>query len=195
MIQYTTNPDTKGIHKGMTDIMLDIETDGRNALKNSIVQLAAKKFNLLTGELGHDLFVANLKPLPDREQDPATMQWWSRQDKKIREGVFENPLDPSLVMNTFADWCYPQNTLCFWGKPTHFDYVFVQSYFDELKIPNPFHYRIARDMNSFIAGLHHPKERPSQDEIIYKRLGGAHNALTDVINQISELLAHEKYGS
>ena len=193
MARHGINPDTNNVHKGMTDIMIDIETDGRNALKNSMVQIAGKKFNIHTGEIGEDMFIANLKPLEGRVQDPDTMDWWSRQDVTIREGVFENPLDAGLVMNAFADWCYPQNTLRFWGKPTHFDFVFVQSYFDELKIPNPFHYRMARDMNSYIAALYHPKMRPPDEQVPYNDVGGAHNALSDVINQISELMAHEKH--
>lgn len=195
MARHGINPDTRNVHKGMTDIMIDIETTGRNALENSMVQIAGKKFNISTGEIGEDMFVANLGRLKGRVDDPDTMNWWGRQDKAIREGVFENPLEASVVMNAFADWCYPQNTLRFWGKPTHFDFVFVQSYFDTLKIPNPFHYRMARDMNSYIAALYESRgvKRPPDSEVPYKDVGGAHNALSDVINQISELFAHVEH--
>lgn len=193
MARHGLNPDKFNKHDGMTDIMIDIETDGLDARKNSMRQLAAKKFNFKTGQIGKDIFIANIKPLVGRVEDPNTMEWWAKQDSTIREGVFENPLDTAMVINAFADWCYPQNTLHFWGKPTHFDFVWIQSYFEELKIPMPFHYRMAKDMNSVITGLYHPKDRPPDEEVPYEDIGGAHNALSDVINQISELLAHEKY--
>lgn len=178
-----------GTHKGMTDVMVDIETTGLDVKTNAILQIGAQKFNLHTGETG-DKFVINMSILEGRTWMESTRQWWATQDKAIRDGVFEDPYSPSVAMNAFANWCYPHNSLRFWGKGGHFDYPFIEGYFRELGIPDPFFYRVATDMNSFLRGLHYPNPIP---KVPYKDVGGAHNALSDAINQLSQVQAHLEY--
>jgi len=177
-----------GVHKGMTDVMIDLETTGLDPLKNAIAQIGAVKFNARTGKVGESFCInVDVDAMEGREWMPSTRKWWESQDKAIRDGVFENPYSPTIALNAFANWCFPLNSLRFWCKGLHFDYPFVESYFRELGIPTPFHYRQAEDMGSFIDGLYFPLPR---QEVNYKDVGGAHNALSDAINQLAELKAH-----
>lgn len=189
--QYSINE--SGVHKGMTDVMVDLETTGLDPHNNHIAQIGAVKFNYLTGAVGESFCInVDINKMPKREGlqrhwMPSTKHWWNRQDKSIREGVFEKPYDPKIAMNAFMNWCFPLNSLRFWCKGKHFDYPFIESYLRELGVPNAFHYRQVEDMGSFIDGLYFPEPR---QVVKYKDVGDAHNALSDAINQLAELKAH-----
>ena len=186
--RYSINED--GVHKGMTDVMVDLETTGLDPNKNAIAQIGAVKFNYLTGKVGEKFCInVDVDAMSSRQWMPSTQKWWASQDKAIREGVFEKPHAPSVALNAFMNWCYPLNSLRFWCKGKHFDYPFIEGYLRELNIPNAFHYRQVEDMGSFIDGLYFPKPRQT---VLYKDVGGAHNALSDAINQLAELKAHIK---
>ncbi len=173
-------------HGGMTDVMVDIETTGLNTKENAIVQIGAQKFNIESGALG-DKFIINVAILEGRTWMESTRAWWDSQDKEIREGVFDKPYAADVALNAFANWCFPTNSLRFWGKGGHFDYPFIEGYFSELKIPNPFFYRVATDMNSFVRGMYYPR---AIQEVTYDDSGDAHNALADAENQLKYLQAH-----
>ncbi|MGN6819315.1 MAG: 3'-5' exoribonuclease domain-containing protein, partial [Sphingomonas sp.] len=79
-----------------------------------------------------------------------------------------------------------------WAKPLSFDWPFVASHFEQLGGRMPFHYRIARDLNSFIAGLRGIPEHTSMEEIVPNN-GDKHNALHDCAFQI-DCLMHAKRG-
>ena len=88
-------------------------------------------------------------------------------------------------MQDFANWVNKDNDqaepLRFWSKPISFDYPFMQSYFTQFEIMNPFHFRFATDLNSFIRGLAGDSSLPTF-KVNFQ--GDAHNALFDVLNQI-----------
>src|SRR5262249_25652818 len=91
-----------------------------------------------------------------------------------------------LVLKAFQEWANKGRApsdppLRFWGKPTSFDYSFMQSYFRQYNLHFPFHYRYARDMNSYIAGM---RGNPDHPEINVPFNGDIHNALHDVLHQI-----------
>ena len=175
-------------HGGMTDVMVDIETTGLNTQQNAIAQIGAVKFNAQTGQTG-DKFVVNvdINAMPSRVWMPSTKAWWDKQDKRVREGVFEKPYAPKVALKAFASWCAPLNSLRFWCKGLHFDYPYIEGYFEELRVMNPFFYRNAVDMGSFIDGLYFPKARQT---VVYKDVGDAHNALSDAINQLGLVQEH-----
>lgn len=91
------------------------------------------------------------------------------------------------VINAFAEWCYPEGQMRFWSKPTTFDFMFLASYFEDNNLQNPFHYREATDLNSFLRGLYYPS---NINEIEVPFSGDAHNALADTLHQLKVLFAH-----
>lgn len=167
------------------DIMCDIETSGTDPGHSAIIQLAAVRFNLETRELDTEsMFNKCLLIPPRRFWDEGTRSWWGQQKREILSDIYARMEDPKTVMEAFSEWARSKGSdepLRFWGKPTHFDYAFVQNYFNQFEVYNPFHYRWAIDMNSYIRGLAGSSKVESFKNDFQ---GDAHNALFDVINQI-----------
>lgn len=174
-----------------TDVMVDIETGGTSPDTTPILQIAAVKFNIETGEVCEDFFMEKLSIPEHRNWDQATMQWWLSQKRSVLEDILTNPKDWKKVMDELGTFGYQNPGLRFWAKPITFDYMFVSSYFKDAGMINPFHYRVARDMNSFIDGLFFGKQNAKQliDDIWKTPFEGeAHNALADTLHQIRLLL-------
>lgn len=177
-----------------TDVMVDIETTGTDFSRNAIIQIAAVKFNYTTGEVSEDFFDRCLHIHPGREWDFECRTWWSKQPQVLAQ-IQSRAEDPHTVVKAFYDWLlkdWPstqQEGLQFWSKPSHFDHVFISNYFKMFGYDMPCHFRYARDLNSFMAGLRgtptHP-EFPNDEPVLQ---GEAHNALHDTIHQIRLLLA------
>lgn len=93
----------------------------------------------------------------------------------------------------FAFAAAPQlsNGLRFWAKPLQFDWTFVDQHFQQMGKPMPFHYRYARDMNSFISGLRANPEHQGMEAVV-PFTGEPHNALHDAANQIDQLFAAKR---
>lgn len=176
--------------------MVDLETTGTNAEKNAIIQIAAVKFDYDTGQVSDDFFNRCLRVHPGREWDLGTRQWWQKQGDVLRT-IEERAEDPATVVHDFYQWLlkdWPKGRsersegLQFWSKPTHFDHVFVSSYFAMFGYDMPCGFRYARDVNSFMAGLAGNPAHPNMADQI-EMDGPAHDALFDVIHQIKVLLA------
>lgn len=176
-----------------TDVMVDIETTGTNFDHNAIIQIAAVKFNYETEEVSPNFFNACLSIPPKRYWDEGTRNWWGRNPAHILKGIQANARPAEQVIREFYSWLlenYPQTEssegLRFWGKPTHFDYSFIASYFEQYGLTNPCHYRDARDLNSFVSGLSGSAQKvPFEKDISFE--GDEHNALHDTLFQLKAL--------
>src|SRR3990167_4650165 len=94
---------------------------------------------------------------------------------------------PADVMNEFFSYaCNLGPNLRFWAKPTSFDFPFIAGYFRDFELPNPFHYRLARDVNSWIDARYYPEPPPK----IETSAETTHNALDDCYQQIELLFRH-----
>ncbi|WP_157385579.1 3'-5' exoribonuclease [Mesorhizobium sp. STM 4661] len=166
------------------DVMCDIETGGTRPDHAPILQIAAVKFNLAEKTVDTtSMFDRCLLIPPGRYWDESTRQWWGEQKRSILQDIYPRMEDPRTVMQAFADWAgySPIQPLRFWAKPTSFDFSFVASYFTDFEIMNPFHFRFATDMNSYIRGMAGDSSLPTFKTDF---VGDAHNAIYDTINQI-----------
>jgi len=171
-----------------TDAMCDIETTGLNPDRSGILQIACVKFNLRTREICPDVFNKSLTLPAHRAWNEDTRNWWLRDKRTILQDIMNKAEPYRDVMQQFADFGYQNPGLRFWAKPTHFDHSFVSSYFNDEGLPNPFHFRVARDLNTYLEGIYYPNPVPkSLDEIPF--VGPVHNALYDTFHQIKVLFA------
>lgn len=171
-----------------TDVMVDIETTGTQPNRSGMIQLAAVKFNLNERSVSSNFFNRSLIVPPWRSWDEDTRDWWSKQPDTLYKIIAKSE-DPKIVMTDFSQWAMqPGGQLRFWAKPTTFDFMFVASYLKDYDLPNPFSYRDANDMNSYLRGLYAPQDIDRTDEPEMK--GTAHDALFDTMHQIKVLFHH-----
>ena len=169
--------------------MVDIETTGTQPNRSGIIQIAAVKFNLKDRSVSPKVFDRCLRMAPHRSWDESTRQWWAKNPQVLDEIVVRGE-DPGIVMRDFADFCMDNGGLQmnFWGKPISFDYAFISSYLHDYNQPNPFSYRNANDLNTFLRALYFPNPVDTSDEP--KLQGTAHNAIYDTLYQIQLLFHH-----
>lgn len=174
------------------DVMVDIETTGTSPDRTAIIQIAAVRFNKDTGLVDPNYFEGCLRIPAHRFWDESTRDWWLGQKQEVLIGIFEKARPHEAVMEEFRKWVLEMpGSPIFWGKPTHFDYSFIASYFKDLGWANPFHYRYANDMNSFIRALWFTLGKTPPDlEATLEFVGDAHNAVWDTFHQVKVLLEH-----
>lgn len=170
-----------------TDIMVDLETTGTQPDRHGILQLSAVKFNLAEKTVCHEFFDRCMFIPPHRSWAEDTRSWWGKQKASVLQEILSRAEEHRLVFEEFVDWCYPAGSLRFWSKPTHFDYSFVSSYCTDLDLINPFHYREANDLNTWLRARYFPE--PVQD-IHIPFTGDQHNGLMDSLHQIKVLFTH-----
>ena len=178
------------------DFMIDLETTGTDPRYGAVIQIAAVRFNYHEESVDtSSMFDRCLTIAPGRFWDESTRDWWHKPDKiKVLRQIQMRAEDPYTVLKDFQQWAgtAPSQPHRFWGKPTHFDHSFISSYFNQFGMFNPFHYRYARDMNSFMAGMRGSPEAPNvEGEIEF--VGDVHNGLHDALHQI-KMLFHVKNG-
>lgn len=166
----------------MTDVSLDIETSGTDPEHSGILQIGAIKFNYDTGEIG-EAFNRCLWLAPDRTWDEDTRAWWGKHPE-VLTSIHARAEDPTIVLKDFVDWC--GHGLRLWAKPVSFELPFLSSHFRQFSLPNPFHYRYARDLNSFLAGLYGTAEHQWMKHVEFD--GNPHDGLDDACFQLKVLL-------
>jgi hypothetical protein len=171
----------------LTDVMVDIETTGTNVDYSAIIQIAGVMFNHDTGEIG-PIFDRCLAIAPNRFWDEDTRSWWQGQNRTIFTDIVARMEDPGVVINDFVSWVSSANEpLRFWAKPVTFDYPILASYCRQFGLPMPFHYRVSRDLNTYIAARAGGAAHIDMDHIPAD--GMAHNALADCVYQLRMLFA------
>jgi hypothetical protein len=179
-----TMPDVDGYN----DVMVDLETTGTSPDRTAILQIAGVKFDLETGRVSHDFFDRCLEIPPHRFWDEGTRSWWSQQKRSVLLDILAKQEPVGAVLNDFVAWAHPATTYRFWSKPLSFDFPFIQSYMNDYGLPQPFHYRTAMDMNSFIRGRYFPLDVEFDGHVTFD--GDAHNALFDTLYQVKILFHH-----
>lgn len=171
-----------------TDIMVDLESIGTKPAYSGIIQLAAIKFNLETQEVG-GTFDRCPALLPNRFWDEGTRDFWHKIPAVYRSLVARQE-DAEQVYVDFSKWVTsgaPQGGYRFWSKPISFDWSMLASHYEQLGRPMPFHYRHARDLNTYIAAC---RDRGADHvDLSFIQGGIAHNALSDCVQQLKMLFS------
>ncbi len=184
-----TSPHTesKTLPTQYTDVMVDVETTGRWPDRSAILQIGAVRFNLEHQTIDPDVFDRCMIVPPHRFWEEDTREWWLSQKQSVLQGILDRGEPTRDVMGDFFAWSNKHPSMRFWAKPTSFDFMFIQSYFMDHGYPNPYHYRVAKDVNSWVHALHFPHEVPTVDQ---SDLGDAHNAFNDCLYQIEFVFNH-----
>lgn len=172
---------------GFPDVMVDVETTSTSPDRGAILQLGAVRFNKDTQKIDHDMFNRCMTIPPTRHWGDGTKEWWASQRQDVYEDIIARAEPPEIVMKAFFDWSCEWPNPTFWAKPLSFDFPFTAGYFRDYGYQNPYHYRKARDLNSYVEALHYPERVP---EVTPSDLGPAHNALNDCLMQIEHLFQH-----
>lgn len=170
------------------NFMTDIETTSTSPDFGGILQIACVPFDLQSREISHDMFNFSMWLPTHRFWDESTRSWWMSQNQEVYAKITEKALDPTETMRSFSEWVTGIAGIMppmFWAKPITFDYPFCSSYFKQLGINNPFHYRNARDVNTFIEARTQRPINETWDKVQAK--GDKHNALHDCIFQVEGL--------
>lgn len=165
------------------DVMVDIETTGTDPAFASIRQIAAVKFNYATGEIG-PMFDRCLWMPASRFWEDSTFNWWQKMPE-LSAKIDIRAENPRQVMEDFVAWAGQEYQPRFWAKPTTFDFSFIASYCRMYELDNPFHFRFARDLNSFMAALAGGAEHQDMKHVPF--VGSEHNAIDDCLHQITML--------
>ncbi len=164
-------------------IMLDIESTGLLAEHCNIMQIGAVKFNLETQEVSPSIFNKNLFPLPNRFWEDSTKKFWIKHKEVFKE-LQKNQVHAKEAIQAFTKWALiDTEDVSLYCKPTHFDQVFIESYYRQCELISPFHYRNCVDINSFLKGICFPDPVPDYE----KTSLDLHNAVTDCLLDINRV--------
>lgn len=173
------------------DVMLDLETTGTRPETTNIIQIAAVRFNLQTREVDPDFFDRCLLPIPARFWAEDTRKWWSTMPDTLN-GIWARMEPAQRVLEDFQGWTKGEQ-LTVWAKPSHFEFPFLSSYFNDLGVLMPFDFRNVNDQNSWIRGRFFPAIPPKFERDL-PFVGTPHNALHDVLHQIKVVFAAADHG-
>lgn len=169
----------------MTDMMVDLETTGTDPGHNAIIQIAAVKFNFDTGEIG-EVFNRCLMLAPRRFWDEDTRTWWGKQNRAVFDSIIARMETPEPVMRDLIAFA-GDGEYRLWAKPVHFEFPFIASYCAQFGLPMPFNFRIARDLNTYMAAMAGGAVHQGMEHI--HPPANAHDALADVVHQLKMLFA------
>lgn len=178
-------------------IMVDVETTGLLAARNTVIQIGAKAFIPgWTPDKNAPYFEANCYSDTDF-WDPSTKDWWEGDPKRnaILQGIKAYSSPKQLVCEAFKEWVskVQQEALGrfevanFWCKHLQFDWPFLDTMFWQQNRLFPFHYRNAWDMPTLLN-----EWAPEWDgKGLERNAAEEHSALADCEYQIRQM--HHAY--
>lgn len=181
------------------DFQVDIETTGTTGSRCAMLQLAIVPFDFSLGRISQRVFCENLVMPWSRLWEEPTRDWWAKQDPAVWQRVTENPQPVRDVLYRAQQFVRDVSGALYqprlWAKPISFEWPFLQSYFAEFDVDNPFHFRDCIDLQSFIRGMRNNPGAPAFDYEV-PMIGDAHYALDDCYHQTAvALTAKQKFGA
>jgi len=157
--------------------MIDIETKGKRA-DTVVLSIGAVRFDPYSNaEITDTLYLhPNLdqQDLMGRTCDPATMEWWDKQNSMVKNEAFmtEGRLPVGEVLTKLSEFCMDADAI--WSQGPQFDMVILEDLYRSLSIKKPWRYNQVRDSRTLFAVLGDRRMKDSAD---------AHNALMDAVSQ------------
>lgn len=169
------------------DVMVDIETTGTTPGRHGILQIAAVRFDLMSMDVDvTDTFNCSLTMPTHLHWEESTRRWWLEDKADLLQEILSVQKNWLEVMQEFAAWVGTSQPT-FWSKPTHFDFMFLSSYFKDAGLAVPFHYRAANDLNSWIRARYYPQAPRYNEYNIAPTEGPTHDAFNDIFHQLKLL--------
>ena len=166
----------------MTEVMVDIET--LSVLPNAaILTIGAVKFdrsNILPELSNCETFYRRIIPESCTNigllSSPDTIEWWNKQDKRIKYEAFDNPDRVGLktALDEFKQWFRGSTKI--WGHGDDFDCVILSNAFRACNMDVPWKFWNTRDTRTLfdLANIS-MKDLPQNN---------AHHALYDAYRQV-----------
>ncbi len=171
--------------------MIDVETGGTDPGHAPVIQLSAVRFCMKTKTIDTaSMFDRCLIPAPGRYWDESTRDWWLNTNPDLLTKILQRGEPAEIVLRAFQNWVFEVPVAAhrhMWAKPISFEWPMLAGYFRQFDLELPFHYRYARDANSWLAGRGIEDTSAHWASVPFQ--GEAHNALHDVINQIAGVFA------
>lgn len=156
-------------------LMVDLETLAVSP-RSVVLSLGAVHFNPHGNGIGDKIYFRvdiDDQDKLQREIDPSTLEWWSKQDPQIMEEAFSPDDRIPLVeaMNQFHKFAWGCDA--FWSHGATFDLVIIEDILRQLGRPLPWNYWQLRDTRTLF-DLGHSPDMPTDNK---------HDALQDAIRQ------------
>ena len=170
-----------------TDLMIDIETTGRNP-GCAIIQIAAVPFNINTGEISTNVFKMSINLEKQRLKgfnlDKNTINWWKGTNKNLFLKLSNSENHYVQVASEFQKWfrkLYKCKDIRVWGNSNRFDLGILEGWYQKsigTKEFQPFwNTWLERDVKT-LASLNPQIKANTKFE------GTKHNAIDDCKHQI-----------
>jgi len=154
--------------------MIDLETLGTKP-DCTIISLGAIKFNPFTDEepYGGLYYKADIDEQSSlgRTVDDATLEWWGRQDAKIRDEALTDGDRTSVetITNELNKFLVGVDQI--WAQGPAFDIVILENLYQQLAKPTPWNFWQIRDSRTLFAMMPADPRKSVQQDL--------HNALAD----------------
>lgn len=156
-------------------LMVDLETLAVTP-RSVILTLGAVHFDPYSNEIGDSLYLKldlDEQDQLNREIDPNTLDWWSKQDSLIMEEAFSitDRINLNSAMDKFHKFAWGCDA--FWSHGATFDLVIIEDMLRQLNRSLPWNYWQLRDTRTLF-DLGYGADMPKENK---------HNALEDAIRQ------------
>lgn len=172
------------------DVMLDIETAGRNR-DALVIALGALEFDAYSDASGSGFEV--MFDVEDAQRtggviDMSTIKWWLQQEQAIRNRMFNGLTGVRQGLKDFSMWYKQINPQRVWANGTTFDISIMEDMLLRVGMRHPWHYRDVRDMR--ICRDLKDLAYKSTVRAIYLQNTSQHDALADAIAQARVVQAY-----
>ena len=172
------------------DVMLDIETAGRNR-DALVIAIGAVEFDAYSGLMGPGfevIFDAEDAQRTGGVIDMSTIKWWMQQAPAVQNQMFNGTLGVRQGLKDFLMWYKQINPQRVWANGTTFDISILEDLFLRVDMRHPWHYRDVRDMRM----CRDLKDSAYQNNVhdIYLQNTSQHDAVADAITQARVVQAY-----
>lgn len=171
--------------KNSMDVVLDIETTGTSP-GCCILSIGATD-TYLDHAFYQTIWHQPQKTIYGLEDDPDTLDWWSKQSEEARNEAFSGTMGLQQALGMFADWLssLPAKQVRVWGNGSDFDQPILAYAYKAAGMKSPFGFnnRCYRTMKDLYKHIKPPLEF----------IGMKHHALADAIHEAKHLAQILRY--